>query len=102
MIKYSYKMKRKISIKLINMNNIDTEYKKSRHEAFIKLSEKRVTKALRAIESVGKLSDSKNYVYTQEDVNQLIDAMKLQVEKVEQSFAKEVSEEVLFKFKNKD
>jgi hypothetical protein len=80
------------------MHISDSTYKQIRREAFLKLAEKRVTKALKALESVSKLSDSKNYVYTEEDVKQLLDAIKSQVEKLEQAFDAEVGEEVIFKF----
>ena len=41
------------------MHISDSTYKQIRREAFLKLAEKRVTKALKALESVSKLSDSK-------------------------------------------
>mgnify|MGYP001148347756 CR=1 FL=1 len=76
-----------------------TNYKESRHDAFIQLTEKRVNKALRAIESVEKLSEKKNYVYSKEESDQLIAALKEQVIKLEKAFDQSDENELNFKFK---
>lgn len=76
-----------------------TNYKESRHDAFIQLAGKRVNKALRAIESVEKLSDKKNYVYSKEESDQLIAALKEQVIKLEKAFDQSDENELNFKFK---
>jgi len=46
------------------------------------LAEKRTTKALRAIESVGKLSERKNYSYTSTQVDRIISALEEAVNEV--------------------
>ena len=52
------------------------------------LADKRVGKALTAIVSVGKLSDKKNYDYTNDQANQIIDALNDAVEQVRSDFAR--------------
>ena len=76
-----------------------SNYKKSRHDAFMQLAEKRVTKALRALESVEKLSDTKNYLYSKEDSEQVITAIKEQVKKLEKAFNQNDEDKLNFKFK---
>ena len=51
------------------------------------LAEKRVDKALSAINSVGKLSDTKNYEYTDDQVQQITDALNDAVQKVANEYA---------------
>ena len=51
------------------------------------LAEKRVDKALSAIQSVGKLSDTKNYEYTDDQVKQITDALNDAVQKVANEYA---------------
>jgi len=77
---------------------METEYKKQRRAAFKMLAEKRVTKALRAIDSVSKLADSRNYVYTEEDVFKVTGALEKQLDKLKKSFATNVEEDTTFKF----
>ena len=76
-----------------------TDYKESRHNAFIQLAEKRVNRALKAIESVEKLSDKKNYVYSKEESDQVIGFLKEQVIKLEKAFDQSDEDELNFKFK---
>ena len=53
---------------------------------FIYLAEKRVGKAITAIESVEKLSNRKNYTYTQEQSNQIIAALENSLRQLQLSF----------------
>ncbi len=77
---------------------MESNYKKTRHEAFLQLAEKRVAKALRGIESVKKLADRKNYVYTPNEAQQIIAALKDMVDRTESAFMTE-EEGIKFKFK---
>ena len=52
------------------------------------LADKRVGKALLAIQSVANLSDKKNYEYTEAQVNQIIEAMRDALQGVEDDFAR--------------
>ena len=76
---------------------MNSDYKKERHDAFKRLAEKRVTKALRAIESVSKLSDPKNYTYTDEDIKKICSVLDNEIQKLKQSFSTENKEELGFK-----
>jgi len=55
---------------------------------FTYLAEKRVGKALTAIGSVAKLSDRKNYAYSQEQAEQIIEALEAAVAVVKSDFLK--------------
>ena len=55
---------------------------------FTYLAEKRVGKALTAIGSVAKLSDRKNYSYTDEQAEQIIDALEAAIAAVKSDFSK--------------
>ena len=85
-------------IELTSISAMETDYKKHRRAAFKRLAEKRVTKALRAIDSVSKLADSRNYVYTEEDVFKVTGALEKQLDKLKKSFATNVEEDTTFKF----
>jgi hypothetical protein len=50
------------------------------------LAEKRVGKALKALESVCKLSDTKNYSFTRSQVDQIISALSIGLEEVKDVF----------------
>ena len=67
---------------------------------FIYLAEKRVGKALAAINSVAKLSDRKNYTYTKDQVTQIIKALEGAVESLKNDFSKP-SDKILKKFEFK-
>jgi hypothetical protein len=55
---------------------------------FVYLANKRVPKAIAAIESVTKLSDRKNYSFTEEQVQQIIDAMQETLDQLKEEFGK--------------
>ena len=67
---------------------------------FTYLAEKRVGKALTAIGSVAKLSDRKNYSYSQEQAEQIIEALEAAVAVVKSDFLK-VNHKVVNKFEFK-
>jgi predicted hydrolase (HD superfamily) len=81
----------------VAVSAMETDYKKQRRAAFKRLAEKRVTKALKAIDSVSKLADSRNYVYTEEDVFKVTGALEKQLDKLKKSFATNVEEDTTFK-----
>jgi hypothetical protein len=55
---------------------------------FIYLANKRVPKAIAAIESVTKLADRKNYSFTEEQAQQIIDAMQETLDQLKEGFGK--------------
>jgi hypothetical protein len=67
---------------------------------FVYLAEKRVEKALKAIQSVGVLSERKNYKYNQVQVDQIFAALDTALESVKAEFDKNLSEPSTFKFKD--
>ena len=77
---------------------METNYQKTRREAFIRIAEKRVTKCLKSLESLSKLSDKKNYIYDDEQVSKIIHALKLKIDDLEKSFSIDDKEENIFKF----
>ena len=67
---------------------------------FVYLAEKRVVKALGAINSVTKLSDRKNYSYTEEQVEQIIEALEGAIESLKMEFSRNArSQPKTFEFK---
>ena len=52
------------------------------------LADRRVNKALRAIESVTKLSDRKNYEYTEEQAQQIVDVLTSAMEEMRAEFSR--------------
>ena len=55
------------------------------------LGEKRMTKALLAIESVKKLADRKNYRYEQNQVDYIVSRLEGAVQEVKEEFARQSS-----------
>ena len=64
------------------MTNEKIERDRSPEGRFKYLAEKRTTKALRSIESIGKLSERKNYSYTPSQVDKIISALEEAVNEV--------------------
>ena len=56
---------------------------------FIYLAEKRVGKAINALESIEKLSEKKNYYYTEDQVQQIITALEAALGSVKTKFSNE-------------
>lgn len=64
------------------------------------LIEKRVPKALKAIDSVSNLSDRKNYSYTQEQADQIVNALESALSDLKTKFSdKPETSERTFKLK---
>ena len=66
--------------------SIKEERDRSPAGRFIYLSIKRIDKATSAIESLSNLSDRKNYEYTDDQVQQMIDALETAVDNLKVKF----------------
>ena len=55
---------------------------------FVYLANKRVPKAIAAIQSVAKLADRKNYAFTEEQAQLIIDAMQEALDGMKEEFGK--------------
>ncbi len=58
----------------------------SNNEKFTRLAESRVTKIIKDIRSLGKLSDSSNYSYEDKDVKKIISTLKSEVTQLHRKF----------------
>lgn len=73
---------------------------RSPKERFRELAEKRTDKAIKAINSVTKLSDRKNYQYDEAQVSQMIDALEAAVEELKNEYSRGLKNRAsTFKFK---
>jgi hypothetical protein len=73
---------------------------RSPKERFKELAEKRMAKALAAIDSVTKLSDRKNYQYDEVQALQMIEALETAIEEMRNEFSRGVKNRVTtFEFK---
>lgn len=61
---------------------------RSPKERFKELAEKRMDKALKAINSVTKLSDRKNYQYDEAQVSQMIEALDAAIEELKNEYSR--------------
>lgn len=58
----------------------------SKHEKFIRLAELRVNNALKAIELISNLANTRNYAYTEDEASKVIRTLKAAVNDVERQF----------------
>ena len=73
---------------------------RSPKERFKELAEKRMDKALKAIYSVTKLSDRKNYQYDEAQVLQMIEALETAIEELKNEYSRGVKNRAsTFEFK---
>ena len=72
------------------MTNSDDQPNRDRSPEgrFVYLANKRVPKAIAAIESVTKLADRKNYSFTDEQAQHIIDAMQEVLDEMKEKFGK--------------
>lgn len=56
--------------------------KETKKERFVRIAEQRTNEALNAIKKIGKCANSAVYEYSESDVDQIIAALELQVEKL--------------------
>lgn len=59
---------------------------KDKKNIFIKLAKSRVTKAVKAIELIGNLSNKSHYSYTADQVNQMMSALEKELRKIKSRF----------------
>lgn len=65
---------------------IATELETFKADAFKRLGAMRVTKAINSMRGLQKLANKNNYLYTPEQVEKIIDALKTEVEAVHNAF----------------
>ena len=70
---------------------------KNNSEHFIELANKRVPKALKALELVGNLGNKSNYTYTKSQSDQIKKALREKVNEVCRKFEKNSAKKNLFK-----
>lgn len=67
---------------------------------FERLAERRTTEAIKKIRLLGNLSNKQNYIYTEQHVKQIIDALDLELRNLKNRFRQDdASEETVFRFK---
>ena len=71
-----------------------------KHDKFVQLAEKRVTRALESIRLIGNLSNKSNYNYKEEDIKQILSALKFELDNLKTKFSSNNSSEK-FQFKLK-
>jgi len=60
---------------------------KARAAKFVELAEKRTTKAINSVRAIAKLSNRNNYVFTDEQVNKIAEALRDEVVQMHEAFA---------------
>lgn len=55
-------------------------------EKFVRLANKRVNRAIKALHLIGNLSNKSNYDYTEEDVTKIFAALRAELERCEERF----------------
>ena len=58
----------------------------NKKDKFVRLGESRVNDAIKKIRLIGNLSNKNNYEYTSEQVNEIIAALKSEIEDVQKKF----------------
>lgn len=58
----------------------------TKEEKFVRLGEGRVNDAIKKIRLISNLSNKNNYEYTQEQVNEIIQVLKNEIEDLEKKF----------------
>ena len=69
----------------------------SREEKFKILAQKRVTNTIKSLRNIGKLSERRNYKYSDEDVKKIFKALKEELSKCEALFNNHKNDEINFK-----
>jgi len=60
--------------------------KEDNRDKFVRLAESRVTKTIKDIRSLGKLSDRSNYTYDEQDVRKIIATLRSEIINLQQRF----------------
>ena len=71
----------------------------NKSSAFIRLAESRVNKAIYALNNIGKLSNKNNYEYDDDQVKQIMTALKKAVQDTEANFTKHKRSNSEFRFR---
>jgi len=71
----------------------------NRRERFLRVGERRINNALKAIKLVGNLSDKSNYDYDQSDISQIEKALKEELNNSLSRFSKKTFKKSGFIFK---
>jgi len=61
---------------------------RDKRKKFVELAEKRVTKAIHAVQLIGNLSNRSNYLYTDSDVRKILKALDGEVKALRRRFGK--------------
>lgn len=69
--------------------NSDSTTKKA--DRFERLAEKRVTEVVKKMRLVANLSNKRNYMYTEEHVKQILDALEVEMRLVKAKFRQETA-----------
>ena len=64
----------------------------SSREKFVRLAEKRVNNAMKAISLIGNLSNKSNYSYTEEDVEKIFAALNAELKSCQAKFKHSVKD----------
>tara|TARA_B100001093_G_C26630780_1_gene928787 strand:+ start:273 stop:524 length:252 start_codon:yes stop_codon:yes gene_type:complete len=77
-------------------NNI----KKNKADKFIEFAERRVNNAIKCIQNVGRLSNKASYAYNEDQVRQIINALRAEIKDIESKFESNSSHNTnIFKLK---
>lgn len=72
----------------------------NKKEKFIRLGENRVNDAIKKIRLIGNLSNKNNYEYTEEQVNEIIAALKTEIDDIQKKFTAQQNKNIdKFKFR---
>tara|TARA_Y100000814_G_C12045859_1_gene304358 strand:- start:84 stop:446 length:363 start_codon:yes stop_codon:yes gene_type:complete len=75
---------------------------RDKHEKFIQLAEKRTTKIIQTLESLGKLSDTRNYEFSKDETNKIFLAIKKTLRDTEEKFKQSNVDKYAFSFDSPD
>lgn len=70
---------------------------RDRRASFVRLAEKRVANALRAIRLIGNLSNRSHYDFSEKDVRKVVAALATELSAMEQKFASSTRRGIEFK-----
>jgi phage-related protein len=73
----------------IHLAPLEVDSSREKLRKFEELAERRVTQALRQIRLIGNLSNRHNYVYTEDHVRQIIDALESALRQLKQRFSQQ-------------
>ncbi|MES2985461.1 MAG: hypothetical protein V4735_09775 [Pseudomonadota bacterium] len=65
---------------------MDEQQRENDRKNFVRLAEKRVTKALNTIRLIGNLSNTSNYYYTARDVEKIFATLAAEIEECKKKF----------------